>query len=608
MTAPTSDPRVQEILRPMPRRERLRGRAYIRSRFSVRRLVEPRVALRAVIARSLRWTWEALRFGAFMLRERWAGRDDAERAGVALRSAFERLGGTAIKLGQQLSVRVDVFPIEVCDALGALRDRVPPIPEAKAREAIEASLGAPIASRYAHVDWEPIGSASIACVYRATLTDGTEVAVKVRRPDVAYAFAVDITCVEIVTRAMEIFGFVRGDFFANMRRDVRSMFMEEMDFVREGRYQRLFRKMARHLDDVTAPRCFPELSSDTVLVSELVRGVGMDALLRAVESDDRAALASFAAQGIRPTDAAIRLMNLAFWGRFECPFLHSDPHPGNIILQPGGSMVMLDFGSCCFRPPRIASLDEAFVAAYVDDDLSTATEVSMALVQPVPAFDLNAMRRRMRRAFWRARLTDRAKDARWWERTTASVHLAVIEATQEFNVPIPSFMLQLLRSSLLYDTLACRLDGDINVRRMFKDWARGALERRHRAARDRLLADADDGLLALGLDELVQTTATVRRVGQVFQVLSYKPRGTFSMVTAKAAFAFLALLRGGVALALAGAVAFIYLWARGNAYDPTGAVLSSAVVRHPIFLGSAAAVGAITVRRIAMRLADREVP
>ena len=119
------------------------------------------------------------------LADRWRGTTSDARLGIHLREVFQSMGGMAVKLGQQLSVRLDVLSFETCQELTRLTDKVRPISLRDARDVIEEQLGCPLEEVFSSFDPAPIGSASMACVYQAHLLDGTHVAVKVQRPGIA---------------------------------------------------------------------------------------------------------------------------------------------------------------------------------------------------------------------------------------------------------------------------------------------------------------------------------------------------------------------------------------------------------------------------------------
>jgi ubiquinone biosynthesis protein len=122
-------------------------------------------------------------FGPFLSATERAERS-TDPPGLRLRRVLERAGGVYVKLGQIAATRVDLLPLDVCDALAELQNRVAPEPKERVAPVLEAELGAPVEEVFAEFDWEPLAAASIGQTYRARLRSGEPVVVKVQRPDI----------------------------------------------------------------------------------------------------------------------------------------------------------------------------------------------------------------------------------------------------------------------------------------------------------------------------------------------------------------------------------------------------------------------------------------
>ncbi len=133
-------------------------------------------------------------------------------------------------------------------------------------------------------DPEPIGSASIACVYQDILKNGDKVAVKVRRPRIGEMFAADLKALDWVSGIVEFLAMVRPDFTQNLRQELRNTLLEELDFYKEAHYQALFRHEAKrsNYNFFTAPRVYAGLSGEDVIVQEFASGLWLSEILAAV--------------------------------------------------------------------------------------------------------------------------------------------------------------------------------------------------------------------------------------------------------------------------------------------------------------------------------------
>lgn len=250
-------------------------------------------------------------------------------AGRALDTA-RALGATLIKAGQFASSRPDLLPPPYTRALSTLQDKVPPRPFGVIRRAIEKETGRPLYRTFFRVDPEPIAAASIAQVHRARLADGREVAVKVRYPEVADLVGEDLASLEAIFDAI---GRLEPDVQLRPISDyLRWTLPLELDLAREAAAMRELRDVLSDREDVVVPDHVEELTSEGLLVMDYLEGIRVN---------DRAALV---AAGIDPTEVAA-LLNDAFADQlFRRGILHADPHPGNLLVQPGPKLVLLDHG------------------------------------------------------------------------------------------------------------------------------------------------------------------------------------------------------------------------------------------------------------------------
>lgn len=474
---------AEALLRPLPRRPS--SAASPELRLPVTERVNPRASTGRLAARGARWLVVGAITVARLVADHAAGRRAVRDQAVRLRQAFELLGGPAIKLGQQLAIRVDLLPFEVCDELSRLMDKVPPFPWEEARAVITSELGQPPERLFTQVSERPIGSASIACVWRATLTSGEEVAVKVQRPDVAAQFAADLEAFDLMTRSLEALTLVRPEFFANMRSELRSMFIEELDFRVEARYQTLYARAAKRdrLHWVVVPRVFRDLSAIRVITSEFVSAMPMTEVLRATDGRDALALAALSAQDIEPAVLGERIMILSNWGRFEAPLFHADPHPANLLVLPGSRVVLLDFGACGVTARKGARNNEELLRRMAtDEDIPGVAAVALYDLSPLPRVSYDELYRETEEKFMDFFIAARNPNAEWWERTSAGLWLKMLEVSQRFQIGLNLDTLRMMRSTLLYDSLAYRIHGEIGMG-VSRRYLRDAIRRRQRRAR-----------------------------------------------------------------------------------------------------------------------------
>lgn len=400
----------------------------------------------------------SLRFVFGILVDKVRRRDSQERRGQRLRAILEQGGATLIKLGQQLSIRIDLIPYEFALELEKMLDSVPAFPLAEATASIEKSLGKPLTEVFACLDPEPIGSASISCVYQAELLNGEKVAVKVRRPRIGTLFAADLRALSWLLRPIEAFFFPRG-FFQHFLAELESMLFEELDFRREARYTDLFRRAAKKhkLRFVDAPRVYFELSGPAVLVMEFVSGIPLGQITKAAETQDRTALDALEELRIRPKKVARNLLRVSRYGAMEAEFFHADLHPANILVHPGSRLTLIDFGSCGAITERERHLWRRIVYAQASGDVGAMVQAVMGTMEPLPYIDLDTLIKETEMVFWQDLHASRSKHAQWWERTSANLWIGFFAITSRHRIPMHLNTLRMVRVTLLADSLAARL-------------------------------------------------------------------------------------------------------------------------------------------------------
>lgn len=282
-----------------------------------------------------------------------------------LRATIEESGGTMVKLGQVASTREDVLPPEYAEELSKLRTQVEPAPRAAVEELLVDELGRPVAEVFAQVDWDPIGSASIAQVYRATLPDGTAVVVKVQRPDVAETIQRDVRALRELARFVDDRARSSvGSQFAGFVEEFGQNLIEELDFRVEARNAADVALAVRGEDRIRVPAVVDRLTTPRVMVQERVDGVSVGRIDELGARVDRAAVA----------DAVFRSF---FHQAFETGVFHADPHPGNLLVDADGTVALIDFGAVGRLDPYLLDgLRRMLVAAGAGDPDGLTTAVS----------------------------------------------------------------------------------------------------------------------------------------------------------------------------------------------------------------------------------------
>lgn len=257
---------------------------------------------------------------------------------MTVRDRLTQLGPAFIKIGQQLSIRPDLLPAIVLKELQALCDKVEPMDDAIALEIICSELNIASLDDLFFSTPKRVAAASLGQVYRAQLKpSGTDVAIKVQRPDTLQNFSLDLYLLQRLSILMDAFttAFTKQPpFHQDLYESFAAGSYSELDYVNEASNQQEFRNdllLHCHHLPVTIPRVYTDLSTRTVLTTEWVDGAKLS------DVQDRNLM-----RKLIPVGVELFLTQLLDTGHF-----HGDPHPGNLLVTPEGKLCLLDFGLCC---------------------------------------------------------------------------------------------------------------------------------------------------------------------------------------------------------------------------------------------------------------------
>ncbi len=250
-----------------------------------------------------------------------------------VRRGLERLGPFYIKLGQMLSTRPDIVPPAVIGELEKLHDSVTAAPFSTFEPVLEGELGSDWKERFQHVELlEPLGVASLAQVYGATLRDGRSAVIKIQRPGIRSTVLEDM---RMMRRAARFIGRCAPRFHSVV--DIEAILgvlfdamRPELDFTVEAGHMDEARRAVRDFRSLSVPEVV--WASQRVLVQTLAPGQSIRAVDRSSMSvQERTAIGA-------------DLLAFTYHGFFVNRMFHADPHPGNIFVQPGAPASLIDWG------------------------------------------------------------------------------------------------------------------------------------------------------------------------------------------------------------------------------------------------------------------------
>ncbi len=363
-----------------------------------------------------------------------------------LRAALEELGPTFMKLGQMLSTRDDLLPTAYQRELATLQDAAPTIPFEIVRETITAELGQPLEQAFATFDCTPLAAASIGQAHLATLRDGTNVVVKVRRPGAVeqvdedlkllHSLATVATHHSELARQYDVVGLVQ-EFDQSLR--------AELDYLREGHNTERFARNFANEKMVQIPRVFWETTTSRVLTQERIHGMKVtDLAALDAAGIDRAALSKLGAR------LFLKMV-------FEDGFFHADLHPGNLFIEEGGHIGLIDFG-------MVGSVDEQtraelglLLSGLTGQDTDRLVDALLELGASEQPIDRAALRRDLEHLL--SQFVDQPLSAL----PMGPLLTEVFSIVRRHHLVLPSKLTLLLKTTVMTEGMAVQLDPSFNL-------------------------------------------------------------------------------------------------------------------------------------------------
>jgi len=379
-----------------------------------------------------------------------------------MRNVLEELGPTFVKLGQVLASRPDLLPPDWMAEFSKLHEDVATVPWETLREQTERSLGEPVNDVFARFDTTPLAAGSIAQVHRATMQDGREVVLKIRRPGIAAEVAADL-------RLLERFAEVLEQEIAELRRyhprRIAKQFARtmraELDLSIEARSLRQIRENLGDRTDIVIPDVIEPWADQRLLVLSFVEGTSAAEWLRGArpEGVDPVALAGIGA------DALLDMI-------FVHGLYHADPHPGNMLFLPGSRIGLLDFG-------MIGRLSEdrrrefvELLSAVADHDEDAVVDVLLAWSDG-SATDIDFLTQDAR-AF-----LDRYHGVPLGALDVTAMLRDIAEIVRENDLALPSDVAMLVKVFITLEGLGRALDPDFDMGQHVEPAARRMIKRLH---------------------------------------------------------------------------------------------------------------------------------
>jgi ubiquinone biosynthesis protein len=368
------------------------------------------------------------------------------------RELLEDLGPTFVKIGQILSVRPDILPLEYIEELEKLQDKVPPFPFEDVRKLFESELGKSLDEVFSEFEEEPVASASISQVHRALLKDGKRVAVKIQRPEAAKIIESDLRLMRFVaeTAQKRIETIDLGGIWEELATSLRN----ELDFVVEAKNIEDFRRCFEDDPVICIPEVIWELTSSRVLTMEFIEGVPLSDI-----------------QKIRVEYSEVDVEGLAVYGArafmrqvLEFGIFHADLHPANLIITPDGRIAYIDFGMVGRLSQDTRKAIARMLYAQIMKDVDEIIFQAEKLGAKIPRGKIPVLRSELRDVL-----------DRYYERTLGEIRIDIIgkefvQLLHKNKIRIPRDYALLVKALITVEGVAHTLYPQINVLEVAKPY------------------------------------------------------------------------------------------------------------------------------------------
>ncbi|UPQ75972.1 MULTISPECIES: ABC1 kinase family protein [Chryseobacterium] len=270
-----------------------------------------------------------------------------------IRMALEELGPTFVKLGQTFSNREDLLPPELIQELQKLQDKVDQI-EMNVAEILENECNISASEHFSEIQSEPLATASIAQVYKALLTDGTQVILKIKKPDVQKIIEDDLLLIKDLEKLISSYSEIGEKL--NLKQAISTFeksLLEEVSLINEKENILQFRRNFKNSKETYIPKVYEEFSNNNILCMEFIDGIKVT---------DKAALLANSINPVHISEAGLRLFVSQI---LDYGFFHADPHAGNILVKKDGKVVFIDFGAVGKIPPNDKEILEDLIVSFV---------------------------------------------------------------------------------------------------------------------------------------------------------------------------------------------------------------------------------------------------
>ena len=359
-----------------------------------------------------------------------------------------------------------LIPPEYQEELAKLQDNVRPVPSDMITNLVLSEMGRPIDQVFSSFDLEPLAAASIGQVHLATLMDGTEVVVKVRRPGVVEQVEIDLDVLHHIANSASRFSRFGEQYdLIEVVDEFSNTLREELDYRNEARNAERIAKNFAEDQSIHIPRIFWEATTSGMITMSRITGIkvtdseGLDAA-----GVDRKALSN-------------RSANIILKMIFEDGLFHGDPHPGNFFIEENGRIGLIDFGQVGILDDRTRDRLIDLVLAARNQDSHRVVDALQDLGMGKDIHDLDALRKDLVRLGYR-----------YYGQSLGDIRVGAalneaLDLARRHRLKFPTTLADLMKVLLMAEGIGRHLDPEFNIAAVIPPYAHKMVELRYSPSR-----------------------------------------------------------------------------------------------------------------------------
>ncbi len=367
---------------------------------------------------------------------------------------LDAAGPSFIKLGQALATRPDLIGESMASILSRFQDKVRPFDSKLSAKILSKEIGMNYRDIFVEFSKDPVASASIAQVHKAKLDDGSDVAVKILRPNIDKTVKRDIATLSLIIKVVSLFSKDLAHGLGDVAKVLKNTSSTELDLTREAANAVRLKKNMMSSKGFYVPKVFTRLTSKKVLVTEWIDGIPF--------SDHKAILES----NFDKKEVAKSLVVNYFNQAYRDGYFHADMHHGNLFLMKNGDIAVVDFGIMCEINKRLRIAIAEMLIAYLDHDYSRVAKIHVEaglIPKDVNIYDLELTCQKIGERM----VGESIKDI-----SLAKLLTDLIEMTARYKMSTQPELLLLQKTILLVEGVGVMLDHELNIWTIAQPWVR----------------------------------------------------------------------------------------------------------------------------------------